>query len=268
MKRRDGMPARFGGAMVDASPHERQGSRQEQEAGVRVFVLTGAGISAESGLGTFRDPGGIWERFDPMKLATPEAFASDPEQVHAFYNLRRRDLLAAEPNEGHRALARLETALTASGGSLYLCTQNIDDLHERAGSRVVHHMHGELLKARCTGCGAVVEWRGDLGVATACPGCGRRGGMRPDVVWFGEMPVGLDEAAMAIETSDLFVSIGTSGSVYPAAGFVDIAREAGVRTAELNLEPSDNAWAFDERRYGPAGEVVPAFVESLLAGRG
>lgn len=235
---------------------------------MRVFVLTGAGISAESGLGTFRDPGGIWERFDPMKLATPEAFAADPEQVHAFYNLRRRDLLAARPNAAHRAIARLAAELAASGGGLYLCTQNIDDLHERAGSPAVHHMHGELLKARCVGCGAVAEWRRDLDVATVCPACGRRGGMRPDVVWFGEMPVGLDEAAEAIEASDLFVAIGTSGSVYPAAGFVDIARTAGVRTAELNLGPSDNAWAFDERRYGKAGDVVPDFVEALLAGRG
>ncbi len=231
---------------------------------MRVFVLTGAGISAESGLGTFRDRGGIWERFDPMKLATPEAFAADPKQVHAFYNLRRRDLLDAAPNAGHHALARLETELAAAGGGLYLCTQNIDDLHERAGTKAVHHMHGELLKARCTGCAAIREWRRDLEVTIACPSCGRRGGMRPDVVWFGEMPVGIDAAAAAIEASDLFVAIGTSGSVYPAAGFVDIAREAGVRTAELNLEPSDNAWAFDERRYGTAGKIVPEFVESLL----
>jgi NAD-dependent deacetylase len=231
---------------------------------MRVFVLTGAGVSAESGLGTFRDPGGIWERFDPMKLATPEAFAADPERVHDFYNMRRRDLLAARPNAAHAALAELERGLAGRGGRLWLCSQNIDDLHERAGSGFVHHMHGELLKARCTTCGAVHGWRDDLAVATPCPSCGQSGGLRPDVVWFGEMPVGLDEIETAIEESDLFVAIGTSGSVWPAAGFVEMARACGVRTAELNLEPSDNARVFDERRYGRAGEVVPAFVRDLL----
>ncbi len=233
---------------------------------MRVFVLTGAGVSAESGLGTFRDPGGIWERFDPMKLATPEAFAADPERVHDFYNMRRRDLLASRPNAAHEALAGLEAGLAARGGRLWLCTQNIDDLHERAGSAFVHHMHGELLKARCTACGAVHAWREDLALATPCPGCGRSGGMRPDVVWFGEMPVGLEAIEDAIAESDLFVAIGTSGSVWPAAGFVEIARGCGVRTAELNLEPSDNARMFDERRYGKASDVVPAFVDGIMSG--
>jgi NAD-dependent deacetylase len=232
---------------------------------MRVFALTGAGVSAESGLGTFRDPGGIWERFDPMKLATPEAFAADPEGVHAFYNLRRRDLLASAPNPAHAALARLEAGLAERGGRLWLCTQNIDDLHERAGSARVHHMHGELLKARCTACDAVHPWRDELAVAIPCPACGRTGGMRPDVVWFGEMPVGLEAIETAIEESDLFVAIGTSGSVWPAAGFVEIARACGVRTAELNLEPSDNARVFDERRYGRAGRIVPGLVEDLLS---
>jgi NAD-dependent deacetylase len=231
---------------------------------MRVFVLTGAGVSAESGLGTFRDQGGIWERFDPMNLATPGAFAADPERVHDFYNMRRRDLVASRPNAAHDALARLERGLAARGGRLWLCTQNIDDLHERAGSEQVHHMHGELLKARCTACAATHAWREDLAVATACPACGRSGGMRPDVVWFGELPVGLDAIEAAIEESDLFVAIGTSGSVWPAAGFVELARACGVRTAELNLEPSDNARAFDVRRYGRAGEVVPHFVRDLL----
>ena len=228
-------------------------------------MLTGAGISAESGLGTFRDRFGLWARFDPMKLATPEAFAADPGLVHDFYNGRRRDLMTARPNPAHVALARLEAALVARGGRLFLWTQNGDDLHERAGSGHVRHLHGELLRARCTGCGAGRPWREDLGVRTVCPGCGAAGGMRPDVVWFGEMPLGLDEAEEAITASDLFVAIGTSGSVYPAAGFVEIARAAGVRTAEINLEPSDNAWAFDERRYGRAGEVVPEWVGEVLA---
>jgi NAD-dependent deacetylase len=232
----------------------------------RVFVLTGAGISAESGLGTFRDPGGIWERFDPMELATPAAFARDPAAVHAFYDMRRRDLLASAPNAAHRALAALEGALEARGGRLFLCTQNIDDLHERGGSRVVHHMHGELLKARCTGCGTEHDWRDDLAGETACPACGLTGTLRPAVVWFGEIPLGLDVIEEALLASDLFAAIGTSGSVYPAAGLVETARVAGIRTAELTLEPSDNAQAFDEARYGKASELVPEFVARLLAG--
>jgi NAD-dependent deacetylase len=233
---------------------------------LRAFILTGAGISAESGLGTFRDPGGIWERCDPMKLATPEAFARDPETVHAFYNRRRRDLLASEPNAAHRALAAFEDALAARGGRLFLCTQNIDDLHERGGSAGVHHMHGELLKARCTVCAAEHPWRDDLAAGTACPTCARTGTLRPAVVWFGEIPRGLELIEDALLASDLFVAIGTSGSVHPAAGLVETARASGIRTAELNLEPSDNAHAFVERHYGKASEVVPAWVAATLDG--
>jgi NAD-dependent deacetylase len=231
---------------------------------MNIFVLTGAGVSAESGLGTFRDKGGLWARFDPMTLATPEAFARDPERVHAFYNARRANLLGARPNAAHAALARLEAGLAARGGSLFLCTQNIDDLHEQAGSGCVHHMHGELLKARCVGCEAVTAWREDLSVGTPCPSCERSGGLRPHVVWFGEMPLDMDGIETALLAADRFVSIGTSGSVYPAAGFVSEARRAGIRTCEINLEPSDNARHFDETHYGPAGEVVPRWVESLL----
>ena len=233
---------------------------------MQVFMLTGAGISAESGLGTFRDKGGLWARFDPMQLATPEAFARHPDRVHAFYNLRREGLLGAAPNAAHRALARLEAALAARGGGLFLCTQNIDDLHERAGSRAVHHMHGELLKSRCTHCGAVAPCRHDLAVDQPCAACGRAGGLRPDVVWFGEMPMGLDLIGARLRAADLFVAIGTSGAVYPAAGLVDTARTRGIRTCELNLEPSHNAGAFDECRYGPATEIVPAYVDDLLRG--
>ncbi len=237
---------------------------------MNIFVLTGAGVSAESGLGTFRDKAGsgIWAKFDPMKLATPEAFAADPEEVHAFYNMRRRKLLPAEPNPAHFALARLEATLSERGGNLFLCTQNIDDLHERAGSRRVIHMHGELLKARCIWCEAGTEWRDDLGSKDACPSCGRMGGMRPHVVWFGEMPLDMDVIEAGLIGAGLFVSIGTSGSVYPAAGFVAEARAAGIRTCEINLEPSDNARTFDERRYGPASEVVPAWVEAVLNSHG
>ena len=232
-----------------------------------IFVLTGAGISAESGLGTFRDKKGegVWAKFDPMKLATPQAFARDPETVLAFYDLRRRNLVSAKPNAAHFALARLEGALVGRGGHLTLVTQNIDDLHERAGSRRVIHMHGELLKARCGWCEAVCPWRDDLAVSHACPDCGRAGALRPHVVWFGEMPLGLDLIDRALRKADLFVAIGTSGAVYPAAGFVNEARAIGVRTCELNLEAADNAGLFDEARYGPASEVVPRWVADLLA---
>jgi NAD-dependent deacetylase len=233
---------------------------------MNVFVLTGAGVSAESGLGTFRDRGGIWQHFDPMQLATPEAFARDPERVHDFYNMRRRDLLAATPNEAHRALARLERGLEGAGGSLFLCTQNIDDLHERAGSARVHHMHGALLVARCGWCGKREECRSDLSVATICEACWREGGMRPDVVWFGEMPRGMELIDAALTASRLFVAIGTSGAVYPAAGLVQTARASGIETCELNLEPSDNARAFDRAIYGPASATVPELVAGLLAG--
>jgi NAD-dependent protein deacetylase/lipoamidase len=233
--------------------------------GGRIFVLTGAGVSAESGLGTFRDKGGIWEHFDPMQLATPEAFARDPGRVLAFYNMRRRNLRTTVPNAAHAALARLAAAL---GPDLFLCTQNIDDLHERAGARAVHHMHGELLKARCIGCRAVTAWTDDLGVEDACPGCCRAGGLRPDVVWFGEMPYGMEAIESALAGAARFVAIGTSGAVYPAAGFVAQARARGIPTLELNLDPSDNAGSFDAARYGPATETVPAFVEEVVADRG
>ncbi len=233
-----------------------------------IVILTGAGISAESGLGTFRDKQGegIWAKFDPMKLATPEAFARDPEAVLAFYDLRRRNLRDAKPNAAHFALARLEALLAKRGGSLTLVTQNIDDLHERAGSASVIHMHGELLKARCGRCEAVRPWLDDLTVAHVCSDCGRAGTLRPHVVWFGEMPLGMDLIDRALRESDLFVAIGTSGAVYPAAGFVAEARAYGLRTCEINLEAADNADLFDEQRLGPASETVPAWVEELAGG--
>jgi NAD-dependent deacetylase len=231
-----------------------------------IFVLTGAGASAESGLGTFRDKKGegIWAKFDPMKLATPEAFARDPEAVLAFYDLRRRNLRAATPNAAHFALARLEEALARRGDILTLVTQNIDDLHERAGSQRVIHMHGELLKARCGRCEAIRPWPDDLTVFHICPDCGRAGTMRPHVVWFGEMPLALDLINRALREAHLFVAIGTSGAVYPAAGFVAEARAYGLRSCEINLEAADNADLFDEQRLGPASETVPAWVEELL----
>jgi NAD-dependent deacetylase len=230
-----------------------------------IVILTGAGISKESGLETFRDPDGIWARVSIEEVATPEAFVRDPERVHAFYNARRRGLMneAVAPNAAHLALARLERDWP---GEVMLVTQNIDDLHERAGSRNLIHMHGEILKARCEACGAVTDWRNDLEVATRCPACGEAGALRVHVVWFGEMPFEMERITQALAAAALFVSIGTSGSVYPAAGFVQEARMTGrARTVELNLEPSEGVSLFHEARHGPASELVPDFVEQILA---
>ena len=229
-----------------------------------IVILTGAGISRESGLATFRDLDGIWATVRIEDVATPEAFRTDPGRVQAFYNARRRQLLdpAIEPNPAHLALARLERDWP---GDLLIVTQNIDDLHERAGSRHVLHMHGELLKARCTACGRIVPVAEDLTPDLVCAGCEGTGTLRPHVVWFGEMPLHMPEIDQALAEADLFVSIGTSGNVYPAAGFVAQARNADARTLELNLEPSEGASLFDEARYGPAGALVPAFVEELLS---
>jgi NAD-dependent deacetylase len=185
--------------------------------------------------------------------------------VQVFYNLRRRNLLTAKPNAAHRACARREAALDERGGALILVTQNIDDLHERAGSRRLIHMHGELLKARCAACNSVGPWRSDHGLSDKCWKCAQIGSLRPHVVWFGEAPLHMDQIYASLDAADLFVAIGTSGSVYPAAGFVSEARSLGVRTCEINLDPSDNAHQFDEKRYGKAGEVVPLWVDDLLA---
>ena len=201
-----------------------------------------------------------------MELATPQAFARDPKTVLAFYDARRRNLLEAKPNAAHVALARLERELAGRGGGLTLVTQNIDDLHERAGSQRVLHMHGELLKARCQNCEAAQVWPGDLTVEDACPDCALPGALRPDVVWFGEMPLHLNDIDWALRNADLFVAIGTSGPVYPAAGFAAEARAYGAPTCEINLEAADNAHCFDEARYGPASETVPAWVEEMIRG--
>jgi NAD-dependent deacetylase len=227
-----------------------------------IVILTGAGISRESGLATFRDAGGIWSKVRLEDVATPEAFARDPARVHGFYNARRAQLRdpAIRPNAAHLALAELDARWP---GELLLVTQNVDDLHARAGSRRMVAMHGELMKARCLRCQAVHDWVEDLSTATACPACDTAGGMRPHIVWFGEMPMHMEAIGAALGRCDLFVSIGTSGQVYPAAGFV--AEVAGrARTVELNLEPSDGTHLFDEARHGPATEVVPRFVRGLL----
>ncbi|MHA1568100.1 MAG: Sir2 family NAD+-dependent deacetylase [Alphaproteobacteria bacterium] len=231
-----------------------------------IVILTGAGISKESGLDTFRDADGIWSKVRIEDVATPEAFVRDPVGVHAFYNARRRGLLGGNvrPNAAHDALARLEEAWP---GEVLLVTQNIDNLHESAGSRNLIHMHGEMLKSRCQHCRAVAAWADDLSLDLTCPNRGRTGGMRPHVVWFGEMPLDMDEIYAALGRGHLFISVGTSGNVYPAAGFVEEARRAaGAHTIELNLEPSEGASLFAEAIYGPATEVVPAYVDKLLAG--
>lgn len=230
-----------------------------------IFILTGAGISAESGLSTFRDADGLWERFPIEEVASLEGYQRNPARVLEFYNLRRGKLAQARPNPAHVALAELEAAWTAQNRAVTVCTQNIDNLHERAGSRRVLHMHGELAKARCHDCGALSPADGDLTLDLGCGACGRMGGLRPHVVWFGETPLFLDEIYEALAGADLFVSIGTSGAVYPAAGFVAAARRAGTPTLELNLAPSDNADMFEAGRYGKASEIVPAWVAELIA---
>ena len=227
-------------------------------SGPRIVILTGAGISAESGLGTFRDAGGLWAQVDLAEVATPAAFARDPARVLAFYDARRAQARAAVPNAAHLALARLEAALDP--GAVLIVTQNVDDLHERAGSRAVIHMHGDLGQALCAGWPAPEV----LAPADPCPACGA-GPVRPDVVWFGEIPYRMEEIGSALAGCGIFAAIGTSGQVWPAAGFVAEARAAGAACWELNLERSEVSRAFPNRRIGPATEVVPAWVDSLLA---
>lgn len=226
-----------------------------------IVILTGAGVSAESGVSTFRDPEGIWAKHDWREVATPQGFAADPDRVHAFYNERRRRVAGVQPNAAHVALAGLERAFA---GEFLLVTQNVDDLHERAGSRRLIHMHGEHGQAWCTNCSSRMRWPGDMGTDTPCPRCESAGFLRPDIVWFGETPYAMERIVEALRACDLFVSIGTSGHVYPAAGFVEEARHSGARTLELNLEPSNGASQFDETRYGRATEIVPAWVNDLL----
>lgn len=224
---------------------------------MKIVVLTGAGISAESGIPTFRDADGLWEGHDPMRVATPQAYASEPDLVHRFYDERRAALVRARPNRAHQALARLERAI---GDDLLVVTQNVDDLHERAGSTRVLHMHGRLRAAWCTTCDARHEWTGPLSHRPPCPRCGSAS-LRPDVVWFGEVPYDMDVVEEALWECDLFVSIGTSGQVYPAAAFVHWARGD---TLELNLEATQGSSDSARSRRGPAGELVPAWVEEVL----
>jgi len=225
-----------------------------------IVILTGAGISAESGIDTFRDAGGLWEQHRVEDVATPEGFARDPDLVLGFYDIRREALSQVKPNAAHQALARLDAEWS---GELLIVTQNVDDLHERGGAKRVLHMHGELKSALCLSCEMRSPWDAPMSNRPPCPVC-QAPSLRPDVVWFGEMPYQMEMIYAAIREADLFVSIGTSGAVYPAAGFVRDARELGAQTLELNLERCEGSHWFDESRQGPAGELVPAWVEETL----
>ena len=226
-----------------------------------IVILTGAGVSAESGLATFRGPDGLWEGHRVEDVCTPEAFERDPALVHQFYDARRAKLGTVQPNAAHHALARLDAEWP---GELLLVTQNVDDLHERAGSTRLIHMHGELTKGWCLACDERFVWTGPMGEGAMCPVCQAEGEVRPDIVWFGEMPYDMERIDDAVRACDLFVSIGTSGAVYPAAGFVQTARYCGATTLEINLEPSIGSTYFDESRIGRAGDLVPPWVAEVL----
>lgn len=228
-----------------------------------IAILTGAGISAESGLPTFRDKDGLWEGQRVEDVACPEAFARDPERVQRFYNLRRAALCAVEPNAAHHALARLQHAWP---GRVTVITQNVDDLHERAGSTEMIHMHGELRRVRCVHCGHHARWLDDLQTATVCPGCGFSGVLRPDIVWFGEIPFHMGRIQQVVAAAGWFAAIGTSGHVYPAAGLVHLARTAGAITLEINNVQTAVSESYDEHRIGPATVAVPQWVKELLGG--
>lgn len=226
-----------------------------------IVILTGAGISAESGVSTFRDEDGIWNKYDLEEVATPEGFARNPQLVYDFYNERRKGHDGIKPNAAHLALARLEKEYN---GNVFIVTQNVDSLHEQAGSKNLLHMHGELLKSLCAHCGKRSDYNKDLSSELVCPHCNQSGGMRPDVVWFGEIPYHMDDIYLRLSACDMFISIGTSGTIYPAASFVAEARENGAYTVELNLVPSDGRSQFHEAVHGKATEVVTAYVEKLL----
>jgi len=240
-------------------------SKDAAAADIPIVILTGAGVSKESGLDTFRDVDGIWSKVRVEDVATPEAFARNPERVHAFYNMRRalvrdRDV---QPNPAHLALAKLEAEWPAP---VHVVTQNVDLLHEKAGSQNVIHMHGIHAQALCNACRAVVDWEDDMSTSDVCASCNTMGQLRPNVVWFGEMPLEMDRIQTLLTGCRLFMSIGTSGNVYPAAGFVSLVNQLGeAYTVELNMERSLGADQFEDGHYGPASEVVPAFVDRLLA---
>lgn len=228
-----------------------------------VTVLTGAGISAESGISTFRDANGLWENHSIEEVASPEGFANNPALVHRFYNQRRKQLSSgqAQANTAHLALAKLESAL---GERFHLITQNVDNLHEQAGNKRVLHMHGELLKVKCQVTGLSYAMHTDISTKSICECCNSNGNLRPDIVWFGEIPYHMDAIERILSNTDVFISIGTSGNVYPAAGFVQLTNAYGAYSLEINLIPSETHNAFHEHRYGRATQVVNELVEQLL----
>ncbi len=229
----------------------------------KIIILTGAGISAESGIKTFRDAGGLWENHPIEDVATPEGFARNPSLVYAFYNARRKQASEVKPNKAHKALAKLEEVY---GGNLTLITQNVDNLHERAGHKNVYHMHGQLNKARCTDCENISLWENDLDANSPCPHCTKAGHMRPHIVWFGEMPLYMDMIEEKLRSCDIFCAIGTSGHVYPAAGFVDRVSHYNpkAQTVEINLEASEKASRFQQIIHGKATQCAPSWVDIIL----
>ncbi|MDT0593354.1 Sir2 family NAD+-dependent deacetylase [Glaciecola petra] len=231
---------------------------------LKIVVLTGAGISAESGIKTFRDNNGLWENHSVEEVATPEGFAANPGLVYRFYNERRQQLLSPsiKPNEAHNALAKLEQGL---GNNVVVVTQNVDNLHERAGNKNVIHMHGELLSVKCPQSNKSIYTESNTDATMLCECCKTPNSLRPDIVWFGEVPYHMDRIEQHLYQADIFVSIGTSGNVYPAAGFVSFANSCGAHTVELNLEPSETESQFEEKIHGPASVIVPQFVEDILA---
>ena len=248
-------------ANISETNKEDRGHKRVMTQPKHIVILTGAGISAESGIETFRDAGGLWENHPVEQVATPEGFAADPALVHRFYNQRRAALKTVAPNAAHIALARLQAE---HRGQVTIITQNVDDLHEHGGASDVIHMHGELTSALCAACDFRWQQDEDLSVSSACPACQTVGGPRPDIVWFGEMPYQMDRIETELQACDLFVSIGTSGAVYPAAGFVAQTRAMRKATLELNLEPSQGSAMFDENRFGPAGTIVPPWVKEIM----
>jgi NAD-dependent deacetylase len=227
-----------------------------------IVILTGAGISADSGLATFRGADGLWEGHRVEDVATPEAYRRDPALVHHFYDARRARLGEVEPNAAHVALAKLDAEWP---GELLIVTQNVDNLHERAGAKRLLHMHGELASGWCLACDERFPWSGPMGEGASCPACQVTGQVRPDIVWFGEMPYDMERIERALQSADLFVSIGTSGAVYPAAGFVQTARYCGAHCIEMNLDPSQGSIYFHDSRMGRAADLVPAWVDEVLA---
>ncbi|MDR2386488.1 MAG: NAD-dependent deacylase [Deltaproteobacteria bacterium] len=239
-----------------------------------IFVLTGAGISRESGLDTFRDKDGLWSKVNIEDVATPRAFKKDPVRVLEFYDFRRKELLSGDikPNPAHQALARLESQISnyrAEKGlkkpGLFLVTQNVDDLHERGGSKQVCHTHGSLLWAKCQACDHKFKWLKNLSLEEVCPKCQAQGQLRPDVVWFEEMPYHLEEIETNLKNCHLFVSIGTSGLVYPAASYLRVAKKLKVPTLEINIAPTGSANLYDRGFYGPASEAVPQWVDEVIS---